>query len=737
MSNHKSAMTLILICAFLLTLASVPTPSRGAVTDLELVPGKYTGTTTYVPGEMMSIIIQGDTESERFEVYSVMGEEVLIPGGNIQIPPSGSVKVSYEVPNVPDGDYLIRVKRPNAAMEIEAEFSVQGYDFKIETDRNAYLSSDAIRVFWTANNLKDQTLPASGVGKIEVFMQNPNNPTNTIRILEPHMFTSSAGSVSFPIPPIVNYSMNYYIDGWFNSSSIAPLRSQHSKADFSIKRLGVIISMDKDQYTASSLMRLTVRTLATNSPANPSNSDTAEPECNVSITIKKVGDIYPVYGPITLKTDSQGVLKQIIALTNQSYIDGAFFELEIYAYKGTTNSISDSQTFEIVSSSSISIVLDFNRAQYASGETLYVNSTASAIGDVTSTTFTYILEIRALWSNGSLFARDTQIHGNFSFSIPVNFEGLLWVKVTADDGAGNSASVIQEVSVSYALVLVNANKDYYNPNDELQITYTIIGNMDSEPNTFYIVDDSEGNVVEEGPTSQGKFNFIVPSAPSSKYEFTVFASAGGRVVQGVDRANLFSGYLLNLEFNRGYYGPGDIIAVDYSIIFLGNTNTPSSFSITYGLVNGPISSLQTAQTSGTLIYTIPMDVDQGDQIFMATCDFGTTQASASEVLLVRSGTNPLWYLKISDIPIFSIGVLLIALLALYSSYRIRKRIKNMDADGFAKPSSPGDSITPKRNQDSSEHLVNCVECGDPIEITTSRRPIEVMCPHCGEIQHIK
>jgi predicted RNA-binding Zn-ribbon protein involved in translation (DUF1610 family) len=319
----------------------------------------------------------------------------------------------------------------------------------------------------------------------------------------------------------------------------------------------------------------------------------------------------------------------------------------------------------------------------------------------------------------------------------VNFEGLLWVKVTADDGAGNSASVIQEVSVSYALVLVNANKDYYNPNDELQITYTIIGNMDSEPNTFYIVDDSEGNVVEEGPTSQGKFNFIVPSAPSSKYEFTVFASAGGRVVQGVDRANLFSGYLLNLEFNRGYYGPGDIIAVDYSIIFLGNTNTPSSFSITYGLVNGPISSLQTAQTSGTLIYTIPMDVDQGDQIFMATCDFGTTQASASEVLLVRSGTNPLWYLKISDIPIFSIGVLLIALLALYSSYRIRKRIKNMDADGFAKPSSPGDSITPKRNQDSSEHLVNCVECGDPIEITTSRRPIEVMCPHCGEIQHIK
>jgi hypothetical protein len=743
MSHMNRNLALILAIAFICAILVAPTPSRGAVTSLELVPGKYTSTTTYVPGEIMSIIIQGDTVGETFQVYSVIVGEVLIPGGNIQIPPSGSVKVSYEVPNVPDGEYMIRVKRPNAAIEDEVGFSVQGYVFKIETDRSAYLSDDEIRVFWTANNLKDQTLPASGVGKIEVFMQapidpaNPNNPVNAIRFLPPHIFNTSAGSVSFKLPAIVNYSMDYYVDGWFNSSSISPLRSQHSKADFSIKRLGVIISMDKDQYTANSLLSLTVRTLATDYPTNPLPTDGTEPECDVSITIKKIGDISPVYGKIELKTDSQGVLKHIVALTNQSYVDGTFFELEIYAYKGSTNSVSDSQSFEIVSSSSISIVLDFNRAQYASGETLYVNSTASAIGDVTSTTFTYILEIRASSNNGSLFARDTQVHGNFSFNIPINFEGLLWIKVTADDGAGNSASVIQKVSVSYALVLVNADKDYYTPNEELSITYTVIGNMGSEPSTFYVVYDNEGNVVEEGPTTQGEFNFIVPGAPSSRYEFTVFASAGGRVVQGTDQANLFSGYLLNLEFNKGFYGPGDIIAVDYNIIVLGSTNTPSSFSITYGLINGPISSLQTAQTSGTLIYTIPKDVDQGEQIFMATCDFGTTQISASEVLLVRSGTNPLWYLEISDIPIFSIGVFLIALLALYSSYRIKKKIKGMETDGFVKPSSSSDSTTSKRNQDSSDHIVDCRECGNPIEITTSRRPIEVMCPHCGEIQHIE
>ncbi|MFO7618356.1 MAG: hypothetical protein R6W91_01670 [Thermoplasmata archaeon] len=737
MQNRLKFTALAFAIAFIFAGVMVPGPAAAGIVSLELVPGKYTGTSTYVPGEVMSIVITGDVENEEFTVFSVMGEEATI--GDITIPSSGSIKVSYEVPNVPDGDYLIRVKRTNGAIEKEAPFTVQGYVFKIETDRNAYLSGDEIRVFWTANNIKDQTLPSSGIGKIEVWSQNPTNPDIVERILEAHRFNISAGSVSFKLPPIVNYSMRYYVDGWFNSSAVSPLRIQYSKAVFSIKRLGVLISMDKDQYTAGSLMRLTVRTFATDNPANPASQDAAEPMCNVTISIKKQAMIQPTYGPITLKTDSGGILKHIIALLDEAYAEGTVFELEIRAYKGI-NSISDSNTFEIVSSSSISIVLNFNRAQYASGETLFVNATASAIGETTSASFTYIQEIRATLANGSLLARDTQLHGNFSFSIPGNFEGLLWVKVTADDGAGNSASVIQQVSVTYALILVNANKDYYNPKDRIDVTYSIIGNMNSVPEIFYyyIVYDNDDNVVEEGVTSSGRFDFLIPDAPSSKYVFTVFASAGGRVVEGTDQVYLFSGYLLNLEFSREFYGPGDIIAVNYHIIEMGNSNMPASFLITYGLVNGPVSSLQTTDTSGTLLYTVPDDIDQGDQLFMAVCNFGTNvQASASEVLLIKSGANPLWHLRISDIPIFNIALLLLVLLSLYMAYRTRKRMKALETDGIYKKAPAGDGILSKRTQEPQSHVMECVECGNPIEITTSRRPIEVMCPHCGEIQLIE
>ncbi|MDD4307666.1 MAG: hypothetical protein PHU53_02525 [Thermoplasmata archaeon] len=736
MPRLTPAMSLILTVAFICAAIIVPAPSRGAVTNLELIPGQYTGTNVYVPGEIMNIVLHGDVAGEEFDLFAVFGEETLIPGGPAVIPSSGSIKISYELPNVADGNYFIRAKYLNGALAFaDVGFTVQGYSFKIETDRDSYLTSDEIRVFWTANNLKDQTLPASGVGRIQVWTYNPLYPANLTLFLGPHRFNTSAGSVSFevPPPPTTNLDWEFFIDGWFNNSATSPIRSQYSRADFNVKRLGVIINTDKDQYTVNSLLRLTMMTIATDNQANPSANDTGEPDCNVSVEIKKVGDISPIYGPITLMSDSQGILKHIIALSNESYVDGAFFELKIEAFKGP-NDVRDSRTFQIVSSSSISIVMDFNRAQYASGEPLFVNATASAIGDVTSTNFTYIMEIRAMSADGSLFARETRLNGNFSFAIPSNFEGVLWVRVTVDDGAGNTASVIQIVSVAYAIVLVNTDKDYYNPNDALEVTYSVIGNMYSEVTLFYAVYDSEGNVVEEGATADGSFHFQVPSAPSSIYRFTVYASAGGRVVQGTDQVSLFSGFLLNLEFNRAYYAPGDIIAADYTIIFLGNANPPSSFTISYGLVNGPIATLQTTETSGTLIYTVPDDVDQGNQIFMATCNFGTTQASSSEVLVVQSGSNPLWYLTISDIPIFSIGILLLVLLALYVSLKNRKKLKTLEAEGLIKGS--GESTLTKRVQDTLSHQVDCVECGNAIEITTTRRPIEVMCPHCGEIQHI-
>ncbi len=735
MKFGRVVLALAFSLAFILMTVSVPAPVKGSVTLLELVPGKYTDTNVYVPGEVMDIVVHGDTVNETFEIMSLVGFESNIPGGNIMIPEIGSVKVSWEIPDIPDGEYSIIVRRPNGAIEETANFFVQGYSFNIETDRNAYLRGDEARVFWTANNLNDQTLPTPGIGKLAVFKQNPNNLSDIEQIISTHTFSEAAGSATFTLPTVVNLSMRYFVDGWFNSTTTNPDRSQHSRAYFDINPLGVIVNLDKNQYAAGSIMRIQIITYATANQTNPSHTDTPEPGCDVTIQIFKEGIIGALETISDLKTDSHGLVEFIVLLDEEDYVDDDYmYRVEVGASKYQLDDVTEIIPFNIAASSSIGIVVDFSRTQYASGEMLFGNTTASSIGVATDPSYTYIIEIRNNNTEGTLFSRNTQSTGNFSFDIPDNFEGWLWVRVTVDDGAGNSASVVQQVRVNYAIVLVNVNKENYNAEDELTINYEVIGSLLENPATFYVVYDKAGSVVEEGTATNGSFNFIVPSAPSESYIFTIFASGNGRVVQGTDSAYLFSGYVLLLDFNRASYEPGDSMAIDYQIIIMGDADIPGTFTLTYGLVNGPQASLQTGDLSGSLMYMIPEDIDQGEQLFMASCDFGAT---TNEVVVVKDGANLLWYLRIGDIPLFSIFLLFLTFFSLYIALRTRSRVRKIQKGGMVPASTGPGPIQKRLQQDSSGQRIKCAECGDPIEITTSRRPIEIMCPHCGEIQHIE
>ena len=735
MKFGRVVLALAFSLAFILMTVSVPAPVKGSVTLLELVPGKYTDTNVYVPGEVMDIVVHGDTANETFEIMSLVGFESNIPGGNIMIPEIGSVKVSWEIPDIPDGEYSIIVRRPNGAIEETANFFVQGYSFNIETDRNAYLRGDETRVFWTANNINDQTLPAPGIGKLAVFKQDPNNLSDIEQIISTHTFSEAAGSATFTLPTVVNLSMRYFVDGWFNSTTTNPDRSQHSRAYFDINPLGVIVNLDKNQYAAGSIMRIQIITYATANQTNPSHTDTPEPGCDVTIQIFKEGIIGALETISDLKTDSHGLVEFIVLLDEEDYVDDDYmYRVEVGASKYQLDDVTEIIPFNIAASSSIGIVVDFSRTQYASGEMLFGNTTASSIGGTTDPSYTYIIEIRNNNTEGTLFSRNTQSTGNFSFDIPDNFEGWLWVRVTVDDGAGNSASAVQQVRVNYAIVLVNVNKENYNAEDELTINYEVIGSLLENPATFYVVYDKEGSVVEEGTAANGSFSFMVPSAPSESYIFTIFASGNGRVVQGTDSAYLFSGYVLLLDFNRASYEPGDSMAIDYQIIIMGDADIPGTFTLTYGLVNGPQASLQTGDLSGSLMYLIPEDIDQGEQLFMASCDFGAT---TNEVVVVKDGANLLWYLRIGDIPLFSIFLLFLTFFSLYIALRTRSRVRKIQKGGMVPASTGPGPIQKRLQQDSSGQRIKCAECGDPIEITTSRRPIEIMCPHCGEIQHIE
>ncbi|KYK27894.1 MAG: hypothetical protein AYK23_02065 [Candidatus Proteinoplasmatales archaeon SG8-5] len=691
--------------------------------ELILVPGKYTGSNVYAPGETLTIVLRGDPN----EVYSIYILGIIVgEWRSVNLGEDGETTAAFPIDEVtPDRNYTVQVRDYTNLIVANATFWVQGYVALIETDREAYLDGDTMNIFWTTNNLKDQSLANIGAAFIRI-----RNETNGLHHDIP--INTSAGKISFTLPVLItNYEENYTVEGWFNDSFIPPRRTQYAKAQFHMKRLSVLVHLDKQQYTVGSLLTIEVKTVVTDNQSFPSVTDTSEPGCDVSISIFRLLNNLRLPTPIELisglATDTHGQVSQIISLDDPlNYTDGSEYEIEVNAQKGG-RSWKETTTFRIAESSSLSVVLDFDKELYASGDSILVNASVFSIGG--GTEFTYLFEVRDTRANGTLFSRQTQTSGLFTFGIPDDFvEGWLWIKATVDDGEGNTASIEQQVKVVYAIILVNVEKETYVASEELDVSYEVISTKMSAPDIYYYVEDNEGNRVDEGVATAGIFTFTVPATPSSSYVFTVIASEGGRIVQGSDTAVLFSSYVLTLEFDKDIYSPGDPMMITYNVFVFGDANLPSTFIINYGLANVPLISLQTSQASGELAYIIPDNIDEGEQLFTAYCDFGGV---VNEVIVIKSGANPLWYLKIGDIPIFTMLLFLLLIICMFWIYRTGRRITELQKTGITTAEK-----TRKLPLETAVQTVDCVECGSPIEITTSRRPIEVMCPHCGEIQHL-
>ncbi|MCK5309353.1 MAG: hypothetical protein KAJ64_01780, partial [Thermoplasmata archaeon] len=121
MKFGKVVLALAFSLAFILMTISVPAPVKGSVSQLELVPGKYTDTNVYVPGETMTIVIHAD-EGDIYEVFHDIGDGSRIKL-EFTIDSTGIKKIDWEVPNnAADGNYSIIVKLPNGSEETTAEF---------------------------------------------------------------------------------------------------------------------------------------------------------------------------------------------------------------------------------------------------------------------------------------------------------------------------------------------------------------------------------------------------------------------------------------------------------------------------------------------------------------------------------------------------------------------------------------------------------------------------------------
>ena len=737
----SGARALVLVLAVLIAggslLAAVPAAQAPLSPQSPiLADGKYTGTNVYVPGETLSFTLEETGAVDGvYDAAIASGNNPLRWYNNVTVPAGGSTTLTYDIPlDLPDGLYSVDVGGPlfdqtpaYPAGRLEWNvFFVQEYQFVLEVDRAAYIGGDTVTVTWLATRLQDNSLAADGYGQIWVYNWNGDPLAPDF----PKTFSKASGSYPFDLPGLGDPDFDGIVMGWFNSSSApSPPRAQQDFTYFEIGTLDVNVVVAPGRpniYPPGGIVTADIDTFV-------EFTGVREPDVDIIIEVWDVTTTAverPQYGATGLTTDAHGSLSYLFQL-DTTVADGAQFEVRVNAT--TQNEIwtdDDMDTFTISVAAGMTLVLSSNQDEYQADETATITAVVSGAAGAT---ITYTYQVRDC-SNFNLLAVQTvttsATTNSYSYSIPTNYAGAICVYVVVDDGAGNQAQDSLYLPVVFGWLLVNANPQEYSPGDRVTVTWTLESNVITDPTYFYEVEDDNGNLVTSG-TAASSYVFAIPAQPSPGYMFRVTAYEDGLSLSGTIEVNRVQGFFLEISFDRASYAPGDTMNIHYEISARGTQPLPSVFSFRYGLWNAPSRYTQTSSASGTLTYTVPQGIDEGDQGF-GIYEYNSP-AGVDEIVTIR-GTNPAWFVALGDIPLIVWIILVWLILMTLMLWRRGALGGGMRAPKAPEaPAAPG-KTEPVHAPPTSPMTVTCRSCGSPIEITTSKRPIEVMCPKCGNTE---
>jgi hypothetical protein len=384
----------------------------------------------------------------------------------------------------------------------------------------------------------------------------------------------------------------------------------------------------------------------------------------------------------------------------------------------------------------VTLVLD--RASYLSGDP----ATARAIVYRTPSpaNYTYDWTVRDFLFR--VVATASNNNSSFLYPIPLNYTGAIFFEVEVHDG-GSVASDGAGATVSVAVMSLRLDRGDFTPGDTITASYSVVSHVILNPTYDYQVDDSSSTIVKSGNTNATLFSYTTPVPASEMYAFLVTAREGDNSTNARATIAQASGVLLAVTFDRSAYAPGETIRAHLALTPRGTAALPRQFewTLTFGPFGpSPVARAITTEPQVDLLLSIPDRIGAGDLLLFAT----ESRTGASQFVTVHIGTtNALWTTEVAGIPLFAVllGLLFILIfVAVIGLWRrvaagpIGPRPPPVPAEP-AIPAAPPPPETPMpRGAPVAPMSIPCHHCGKPIELSTSRRPIEVMCPSCGETQ---
>ena len=700
---------------------------------LTLANSKYWGGHTFVPGEMMTIT-----------VYATAGDSITITIQDTSGNPTASTSVIMGSSAVRVVNWTLSSAWPDAATyQVSARdttsatnagpigFTIRQYNQALYVDRRAYLPGDQVTINWAVVFEQNYTPAPAGAGALQVHDGTGANLLATAQ----YNLSLSQSSYRFTLSTAQAVPQTGTVDFWFNDT--AGLRFVHTFTTFRIGTLGItvtgIVGLPA-HYHPGDVVTATVQTRVTGVPGNP-----FEPNVPVDINVTDLGTgtVVTAYSAAGLTTDGAGLLTYsfLLAATPTT----ADYELSATATSHGVQSANAVAGFSVQPPAPVfTVSVSLDKSEYRSGDTIH-----ATVHVVTTETLplTYSWVVTESPGGRTLASQYGGTATTYDFAIPLDYQtaagGFLTVTALVNDGNGTVRFGSATATVALGYLNLNLNKPQFNPNDVITATYSLSSLVMTNPSYLLQIVDSTGTTVQFGPTSGGSATYTVPANPATSYTFTVIASDGGMSLRASATANQASGYYLSLSLDRSNYVPGDTIGIAYTVTARGPSALPSQYEFNVVLVGTTSQVIWTTSPTGTLSLVIPPNTPTGTLLLtVSELSTGTT-----EVLVVHvGGVNPL-VADIGGVPLFDILITLlfvVLLLAVILLWRRAGMGKGPGPVAAGKPSTPPPPPPSGPSQQVGGPMsVACKHCGATIEITTSKRPIEVMCPSCGETQVVQ
>lgn len=722
------ALALALVAVF--GLALVP-PARAAFTGAAVVlsPGKYTGTNTYVPGETMTITLTatpGDVINLLIEDTTATYTATI---SNQTIATSGQRIITWTVnPTWPDGgNYEVRATDTTSGQLRIRFFSIATYNVALWTDRGAYLPGDGVTASWSVTYIANGTPAPAGVGVIEAY------DSGGVDLLAAPQFNFSAsqGQYPFTIAATEATGQNGFVYLWFNDTG--GLREYTDLTVFAINGLGILETLSAGTYSPGGVVSVSIYTRVSPNPANPHTYDPAAPNVPVSVNVTDLstGNVVPGYSATGLVTDGNGFLNYVFQLGTTP--TAGSYEVDATATAHGTMTATTSATFDVQATASLSVQITLDKLQYASGDTIQASA---QVFSSTGVSVSYAWEVYDA-TGGNVLAYVPGGQATYSYLTSQGYQGTLDISVVVNDGNGTTASAFAVARVSFGFLALSLDKSQFNPGETITASFQLQSNVITNPTYFWQVNDASGVTASAGSTTGGSATFTTPNPASNRYTFVVTASQAGRTVTASQTAYQANGYFLTVIPDRSSYNPGDTVTLAYTVSKRGTSALPSIYHFAVYILGMPVKTVDTTSATGTITYPIPAGAPQGDQLLYA--NEGSTGAYTYVVVHVGP-VNPL-LTDVAGVPLFDIlifllfVVLLLTVVLLWRRTGMGRAPPSMES---GRPSTPPPPPPSGPSQQAAGPMsVACKHCGANIEITTSKRPIEVMCPSCGETQVVQ